>query len=125
MLYYTNVEWTQLDFEFCINSVPSRSELDDIIETILRIHHKTVAKMQLEYHEDMKKLFASKKELAAGFFKNYEAGNMTEADGMAFGFIMEEAGRRARLLGLCIKTMSEVTKDRIIRAQEHWTAVTK
>lgn len=113
-------EWTQQDFEHMINTVQSRSELDDIIETIWRIHHKTVAGMQSDYHNEVNELMGRRQELAKSLFARYEAGNMMEADSMALGYIMQAVRKRAQLANLCVRTMYEVTKDRIKNAKNHF-----
>lgn len=43
--------FSQRDMEGMVNSTESRSEVDDIFETIDRLHHRAVTQLQVEYHD--------------------------------------------------------------------------
>jgi len=51
LVYTSFVEFLQSDMRAMVNSTESRSEADDLFETIDALHHRAVTKLQLEYHD--------------------------------------------------------------------------
>ena len=113
-------EWTQFDMNSMPNSVPSRSEVDDIIEATVALHHKVVASLQVEFQKKREETEKNVSTFGEQVFYACPNVSVDSAEAMAYHHSHRIIEGERKMLELSIHAMEGVTAGRIQDVMEHY-----
>ena len=101
--------FTNLELWQDVNTVESRSEEDDLLESSARLYHRTVTRYQVEFQSTMKKLVAQVSSQTKAYLCKHEQQDKESVVSAAKDFIRKE---RERLRGFLQQAIEKESEER-------------